>query len=79
MLFQDPILVSFCPYFEADAERERQGDHDEGPRYGGEEPPAQADAAVGLVRCKEKMERGMPLVNRADFLDPDVGRIHVGK
>jgi len=42
-------ISCFRMYLEADAEREGQCDHDDPPGDGREQPPAEPDAAVGLV------------------------------
>ena len=48
------MLIVKISHLEADREREWERDEDQRPGDGGEEPAAQADAGVGLVRCKEK-------------------------
>ena len=46
------IFFSPPPHLEAHREGEGQGDEDEAPGDGGEEPTAQADAGLRLVRWK---------------------------
>ena len=64
------VLQLHPSYLEAYTERERQCDHDEPPGDSGEEPPAQADAVVALVRCRKRRggENGVnPSQSSRDF------------